>query len=117
MLPVSQQLIFKKSLKIRNLESEAINRRTDNTCTMAKRKRTNNDLQNTTWKIKRSSNINPGGELRCSGRINSSCSTSDTCRVILVTIKTNYFLSRMFNGNLRSIQLFIMSTIQINCIK
>jgi len=57
MLPVSQQLIFKKSLKIRNLESEAINRRTDNTCTMAKRKRTNNDLQNTTWKIKRSSNI------------------------------------------------------------
>jgi len=104
MLPLSQQLIFKKSLKIRNLESEAINRRTDNTCTMAKRKRTNNDLQNTTRKIKRLGYMNPtniGGELGCSRRVNSSCSTSDTRRVILVTIKTHYFLSRMFNGNIR----------------
>jgi len=26
-----------------------------------------------------------GGELRCSGRVSSSCSTSDTCRVNLIT--------------------------------
>jgi hypothetical protein len=29
--------------------------------------------------------LKPGGELRCSGRVNSSCSTSDTRRVSLVT--------------------------------
>ena len=29
--------------------------------------------------------LNPGSELRCSGRVNSSCSTSDTRRVNLVT--------------------------------
>jgi len=29
--------------------------------------------------------LKPGGELRCSGRVSSSCSTSGTRRVILVT--------------------------------
>ena len=29
--------------------------------------------------------LNTGGELRCSGRVGSSCSTSDTRRVNLVT--------------------------------
>jgi hypothetical protein len=29
--------------------------------------------------------LKPGGELRCSVRVSSSCSTSDTCRVNLVT--------------------------------
>jgi hypothetical protein len=41
----------KKSLKISNGQSESVNqKRTDNT--MAKRKRSNNDLQNTTQKTK-----------------------------------------------------------------
>ena len=52
-------------------------------------KRANNDLQNTTLKIKdRSSNTNPTktqGELKCSGRVGSSCSTSGTRCVTLVT--------------------------------
>ena len=38
----------KNSMKIPKWQSEAVNRRTDNT--MAKRKRTNNDVQNTTQK-------------------------------------------------------------------
>ena len=47
-----------------------------------------------THKTKKSSNMNPtknrgggggGCELRCSGRVSSSCSTSDTRRVNLVT--------------------------------
>ena len=29
--------------------------------------------------------LKTGGELMCSGRVSSSCSTSDTCRVNLVT--------------------------------
>ena len=29
--------------------------------------------------------LKPWGELRCSGRVSSSCSTSDICRVNLVT--------------------------------
>ena len=45
-------------------------------------KRTNNDLQDIHIKL-RSSNTNPtknGDELRCSGRVYSSCSTGDTHR-------------------------------------
>ena len=52
-----------------------------------KDKRTNNDLQNMHIKLK-ISNTNPTktrGELGCSGRVSSSCSTSDTRRVNLVT--------------------------------
>jgi len=56
---------------------------------MAKRKmdkRTNNDLPNITPKTKdrvRRTPVKTGGELRCSGRVCSSCSTSGTFRVIL----------------------------------
>jgi hypothetical protein len=56
-------------------KSESVyRRRTDNT--MAKRKSTKGET--TIYK-------HTGGELRCSGRVNSSCSTSDTRRVNLVT--------------------------------
>ena len=51
-------------------------------------KRTNNDLQNTTQKTSIRATRTPlktGGELRCSGRVGSSCSTSDSRRVTLVT--------------------------------
>jgi hypothetical protein len=34
--------------------------------------------------------LKTGGELRCSGRMSSSCSTSDTCRVNLVTCLDRY---------------------------
>jgi hypothetical protein len=55
---------------------------------MAKRKRTNNDLQNTTQKTKEQATQTPlkiGGELRWSGRVGIYCSTSGTRRVTLVT--------------------------------
>ena len=51
---------------------------------MARRKRTKeqtNDLQNTTQKTKdraTRTQLKTGGELRCSGRVSSSCVTSDT---------------------------------------
>ena len=47
-------------------------------------KRTNNDLQNI-HKIKDRVTTILGGDVRCSGRVGSSCSTSDTRRVNLVT--------------------------------
>ena len=52
-----------------------------------KYKGTNNDLQNIHIKLKIELHepIKTEGELRCSGRIGSSCSTSDTRRVDLVT--------------------------------
>ena len=53
-----------------------------------KYKRTNNDLQNIHIKTKDRITRTPlktGGELRCSGRVGSSCSTSGTHRVNLVT--------------------------------
>ena len=56
---------------------------------MVKRKRPNNDQQNTTLKTKdwvRRTPLKPGGELGCSRRASSSCSTSGTHhRVILFT--------------------------------
>ena len=75
-----------KSLKIPKRSSEFVyQRRTDNTmATRKKYKRTNNDLQN----INRLNSTNPlktGVELRCSGRVSSSCFTTDTRRVNLVT--------------------------------
>jgi hypothetical protein len=51
-------------------------------------KRTNNDLQNYTYKTKDQVTRTPlkiGGELRCSGRVISSCSTSGNQRGNLVT--------------------------------
>jgi hypothetical protein len=64
-------------------------RRTDNT--MAKRKkykRTNNDLQDITQETKDRAIRTPlktRGELMCSGRVSSFCSTNGTRRVYLVT--------------------------------
>ena len=52
-----------------------------------KYKRTNNDLHNIHIKLKNRVIRTPlkhGDELRCSGRVSSSCSTSGTHRVILV---------------------------------
>ena len=58
-----------------------------------KDKRTNNDQQNIHIKLKieeHEPHQKPGGELRCSERVSSSCSTGDTRRVNLdVTITTN----------------------------
>ena len=58
-------------------------KRTDNT--MAKRKRTNNDLHNMTHKTKVTrGNMNPTknrNELRCSGMVSSSCSTGGSRHV------------------------------------
>ena len=51
---------------------------------MKKSKRTNNDLQNIHIKLKIEPTKN-GGERRCSGRVSSSCSNSDTRCVNLVT--------------------------------
>jgi hypothetical protein len=51
-------------------------------------KRINSDLQNTTHKTKdreTRTRQTTRGELRCSGRVGSSCSTSGTCNVTLVT--------------------------------
>jgi hypothetical protein len=51
-------------------------------------KRTNNELQNTTLKTKDGATrtqLKTGGELMCSGRVNSSCSTNVIRRVTLVT--------------------------------
>ena len=53
-----------------------------------KGKKTNSDPQNNTHKTKdrvAQTPIKTGGELMCSGRVNSSCSISDTHRVNLVT--------------------------------
>ena len=55
---------------------------------MAKRKKTNNDLLNTTKKIKDWEQRTPrktGGELMCFGTVSSSCSTSSIRRVTLDT--------------------------------
>jgi hypothetical protein len=67
----------------RKVSSEVLNRRTD--ITMAKRKRTkghNNDLQNITQKTKDRATRTPiktiEGDLRCSGRVGSSCTTCGT---------------------------------------
>jgi hypothetical protein len=52
------------------------------------RKKTNNDLQNITHKTKdrvTRTKLKTVNELRCSGRVSSSCSTSGTHRVTLVT--------------------------------
>ena len=59
--------------------------------TMAKRKSTKGQTRSTkhTHKTKDRVTRTPlitGGELRCSGRVGSSCSTSDTCQLIIVYI-------------------------------
>ena len=83
------QHILKKSWKIPKGQSEFVyRRRTDNT--MAKRKVQKDKQRSTkhTYKTKDPVTRTPvktGGELMCSGRVSSSCSTSVTRRVNLVT--------------------------------
>jgi hypothetical protein len=76
---VAEVVVRRKSLKIpKGLIRNCKSRRTNNTT--AKRKRTNNDLQNTTQKNKDRAKQTPlktSGELRCPGRVSSSCSTCD----------------------------------------
>jgi hypothetical protein len=78
-------LCDKKSLKIPKGSSESVNRRrTENT--MAKRKSTKG--QTTKYKTKYRvirTPLKTGGDLIWSGRVSSSCSTSGTRRVNLVT--------------------------------
>ena len=65
---------------------------------MAKRKRTNNDLQYIIHKTKDRITRTPliiGGELGCSRRVISSCSTSDTRRVTLTSFQRNLFLRKL----------------------
>jgi hypothetical protein len=50
-----------------------------------KYKRTNNDLQNIHIKDRETRTLKTWGELGCSGKVSSSCSTSDSRRVNLVT--------------------------------
>ena len=55
---------------------------------MGKRKRTNNDLQNITYKTKDRVTRTPpktGDKLKCSEILSCSCSTSGTLRVTTVT--------------------------------
>ena len=67
-------------------QSESVyRRRTDNT--MAKGKSTNGQTthtHNTKDRVTRTP-LKTGGKRRCSRRVSSSCSTSDTCRFNLVT--------------------------------
>jgi len=71
----------KKSLKIPKGQSEAVNqRRTDKTMVNRKKtKSTDNEIQNTTQKTNdwaTQTQLKTEGELMCSGRASSSCSTS-----------------------------------------
>ena len=67
----SEYLYWQKSLKIPKGQSESVyRRRTESTKTKDRVTRTA---------------LNTGGKLRCSGRVSSSCSTSGTRRVNLVT--------------------------------
>ena len=81
--------VIKKSLKIPKGKSESVyRRRTGNT--MAKRKSTK-DKQRSTKHIYKTkdrvtrTSLKTGDELMCPGRVRSSCSTSDTRRVNIVT--------------------------------
>ena len=72
--------------KFEDTKSEAVNRRTDNTCNAQKKKRTNNDIQNITQETKDRATLTPlktGGELGYSGRVSSFRSTCGTCPVTL----------------------------------
>jgi hypothetical protein len=83
------QHILKKSLKITKGQSESVyRRRTDNTMATRKVQKDKQRSAKHTYKTKDRVTRTPvktGGELRCSVRVSSSCSTSGTCRVNLVT--------------------------------
>ena len=103
-------ILFKKSLKIPKGQSETVyRRRIDNT--MAKKKVQKDKQRSTkhTYKTKDRVTWTPlktGGELRFSGRVSSSCSTSGTRRVNLVTnsvISREWGKDRKVNDKLVSI--------------
>jgi hypothetical protein len=53
---------------------------------MAKRKRAKSDLQNTeNYKLSNTNPTKTEGELRCPGKVSSSCFTSDIFGITLVT--------------------------------
>jgi stalled ribosome rescue protein Dom34 len=69
-----------------------------------KDKRTNNDLHNIHIKLKIEEHEpqKTGGELRCSGRVSSSCSTSGTRRVIC---KGNIFIFEIYSSTIIRLHL------------
>jgi len=81
-----------KSMKITKGLSEAVNRKSTYN-TMARWKRTNNDLQNIAQKTKdraTRTSLKTGGELRCSGRVSRSCSTSTSLYVHQILLLSVY---------------------------
>ena len=66
-----------KSLKIPEGESEFVNRRTANTMAKIKGTKGQTMIYKTKDQVTRIP-VKTWSELRCSGRVNSSCSTSDT---------------------------------------
>jgi len=73
---------------------------------MTKRKRTNNDLQNIKQKTKDRATRTPlktGCELRCSGKVSSSCSTCDIARVTILLFDWTFLNSRPFSLNAHKI--------------
>jgi hypothetical protein len=69
-------------------DTKGVNRNRKSKDEQKNRKKTNNDLQNITHKTKdrvTRTKLKTVNELRCSGRVSSSCSTSGTHRVTLVT--------------------------------
>ena len=85
LMGVSVLHVVKTSLKI--LKGNQIPRKGHyNGRKKKKDKRTNNNLQNITQKTKDRATrtpLKPGGELRCTERVNNFCSTCDTRRVTL----------------------------------
>jgi hypothetical protein len=84
---------------------------------MAKRKRTNNGLQNIAQKIKDRATRTPlksGGELVCCGRLGISCSTCGIHRVTLHRNDNNevaMLISTFFNANLIAVCLLSIGNI------
>ena len=79
--------ITQKSLKKRNEQSESVyRRRTDNTKVKVQqdKQRSTKHTHKTKDRVTRTP-LKTGGDLMCSGRVGSSCSTSGTRRVNLVT--------------------------------
>jgi len=68
--------VFKKSLNIPKYQSEFVQK---------DKQRSTKHTHKTKDRVTRTP-LKTGGELRCSGRVGSSCSTSGTCRVTLVTL-------------------------------
>jgi hypothetical protein len=71
---------------------------------MAKRKRTKKDIQHTMNKTKDRATRTPlktGSELRCSGRVSSSCSTWDTRRATVKRHEHNLIRNRAWTKQMR----------------